>query len=343
MLKVVQSNRVENLAAELLRTQAEAPLADPLAEEVVVVQSPGMALWLRTEQAKAFGIAAGVAYPLPSLFAWRLIRTLVPAPADDPYAKRNLRWTLFRLLAALPQDAPAFAPLRHYLEGGEQGLKRFQLAERIADLFDQYLVYRPSWLAAWRRGQRLGLPGPHEAWQSALWAQAVAALGAAPDRATLLTAALERLAHSPPGALDDLLVPVAPRVALFGLSALPPGQLALFTALARHRPVTLYFLNPSADYWAEVLRPAVVARRQAEALKVAARRRWRLTRRRPWPISRPIPCWPRTGRWGGNFSISSWPLMVRRRCSTTLESGTKKRRWPSFSRLCSVGTMRPSC
>lgn len=267
MLKVVQSNRVENLAAELLRTQAEAPLADPLAEEVVVVQSPGMALWLRTEQAKAFGIAAGVAYPLPSLFAWRLIRTLVPAPADDPYAKRNLRWTLFRLLAALPQDAPAFAPLRHYLEGGEQGLKRFQLAERIADLFDQYLVYRPSWLAAWRRGQRLGLPGPHEAWQSALWAQAVAALGAAPDRATLLTAALERLAHSPPGALDDLLVPVAPRVALFGLSALPPGQLALFTALARHRPVTLYFLNPSADYWAEVLRPAVVARRQAEALK----------------------------------------------------------------------------
>ena len=48
MLKVVQSNRVENLAAELLRTQAEAPLADPLAEEVVVVQSPGMALWLRT-------------------------------------------------------------------------------------------------------------------------------------------------------------------------------------------------------------------------------------------------------------------------------------------------------
>ncbi len=267
MLKVVQSNRVENLAAELLRTQAEVPLAEPLAEEVVVVQSPGMALWLRTEQAKAFGIAAGVAYPLPSLFAWRLIRTLVPAPIDDPYAKRSLRWTLFGLLAALPSEAPEFAPLRHYLEGGEQALKRFQLAERIADLFDQYLVYRPSWLAAWGRGQRLGLPGPHEAWQSALWAQAVAALGAVPDRAALLTAALERLAQSPPGSLDDLLLPVAPRVALFGLSALPPGQLALFTALARHRPVTLYFLNPSADYWAEVLRPAVVARRQAEALK----------------------------------------------------------------------------
>ncbi len=267
MLKVVQSNRVENLAAELLGTQAKAPLVDPLAEEVVVVQSPGMALWLRTEQARAFGIAAGVAYPLPSLFAWRLIRTLVPAPVDDPYAKRSLRWTLFGLLAALPSEAPEFAPLRHYLEGGEQALKRFQLAERIADLFDQYLVYRPSWLAAWGRGQRLGLPGPHEAWQSALWAQAVAALGAVPDRAALLTAALERLAQSPPGSLDDLLAPVAPRVALFGLSALPPGQLALFTALARHRPVTLYFLNPSADYWAEVLRPAVVARRQAEALK----------------------------------------------------------------------------
>lgn len=267
MLKVVQSNRVENLAAELFRTQAEAPLADPLAEEVVVVQSPGMALWLRTQQAKAFGIAAGVAYPLPSLFAWRLIRTLVPAPGEDPYAKRSLRWTLFDLLATLPQEAPEFAPLRHYLEGGEQALKRFQLAERIADGFDQYLVYRPSWLAAWGRGQRLGLVGPHEAWQSALWAQAVATLGAVPDRAALMTAALERLTQSAPGSLDDLLAPVAPRAALFGLSALPPGQLALLTALARHCPVTLYFLNPSADYWADVLRPTVVARRQADALK----------------------------------------------------------------------------
>ena len=269
MLKVVQSNRVENLAAELLRTQAQAPLADPLAEDVVVVQSPGMALWLRTEQAKAFGIAAGVAFPLPSLFAWRLIRALVPAPVEDPYAKRNLRWTLFGLLAALPEDAPAFAPLRHYLEGGEQALKRFQLAERIADLFDQYLVYRPQWLAAWGEGRRLGLPGPHEAWQSALWAQALDALGAVPDRGALMAEALARLERSAPGSLREGLAPVAPRVALFGLSALPPGQLALFTALARHCPVTLYFLNPSADYWAEVLRPAVVARRQAEALKGA--------------------------------------------------------------------------
>ena len=108
MLKVVQSNRGENLAAEFLGTQAKAPLADPRAEEVVVVQSPGMALWLRTEQARAFGIAAGVAYPLPSLFAWRLIRTLVPAPVDDPYAKRSLRWTLFGPLKGSHVTSRAF-------------------------------------------------------------------------------------------------------------------------------------------------------------------------------------------------------------------------------------------
>ena len=149
------------------------------------------------------------------------------------------------------------------------------------------------------------MPGPHEAWQSALWARPWPP--SAPRlTATLLTAALERLAH-PPGALDDLLVPVAPRVALFGLSALPPGQLALFTALARHRPVTLYFLNPSADYWAEVLRPAVVARRQAEALKGGGAEALEAYEAAALAYLPAHPRWPRTGRWGGNFQSAPGP------------------------------------
>jgi exodeoxyribonuclease V gamma subunit len=37
--------------------------------------------------------------------------------------------------------------------GGCRLRKRFQLAERLADLFDQYQVYRADWLAAWAAGR----------------------------------------------------------------------------------------------------------------------------------------------------------------------------------------------
>ncbi|MFP3354641.1 exodeoxyribonuclease V subunit gamma, partial [Pseudoalteromonas sp. SIMBA_153] len=52
-----------------------------------------------------------------------------------------------------------------------------QLAERLADLFDQYQVYRADWLKDWAagehilntaRGERKALP-PGNRWQAELW------------------------------------------------------------------------------------------------------------------------------------------------------------------------------
>ena len=62
---------------------------------------------------------------------------------DDPYAKRNLRWTLFaaRGPAARRSSPCAAAALP---EGGEQGLKRFQPAEH-ADLISIWCTAHPGW------------------------------------------------------------------------------------------------------------------------------------------------------------------------------------------------------
>jgi exodeoxyribonuclease V gamma subunit len=59
-------------------------------------------------------------------------------------------------------DKPTFASLKNYLSDDTTGLRRYQLADRIADIFDQYLVYRPEWISAWERqddldiGKRVG-------------------------------------------------------------------------------------------------------------------------------------------------------------------------------------------
>jgi exodeoxyribonuclease V gamma subunit len=64
------------------------------------------------------------------------------------------------------------------------------LAVKIADVFDQYLLYRDDWLAAWERGELLGL-GPDEAWQALLWRELTK--DGHPHRARLLEDLLARL------------------------------------------------------------------------------------------------------------------------------------------------------
>ena len=52
---------------------------------------------------------------------------------------RDRTWRLMRLLPGLLAEE-AFAPLRRFLADDQDLRKRHQLAERLADLFDQYQV-----------------------------------------------------------------------------------------------------------------------------------------------------------------------------------------------------------
>ena len=48
-------------------------------------------------------------------------------------------------------DRQHFEPLQRFLTDDTDLRKRYQLAERLADLFDQYQVYRADWLEDWAK------------------------------------------------------------------------------------------------------------------------------------------------------------------------------------------------
>ena len=52
-------------------------------------------------------------------------------------------------------------------------IKRIQLAGKMADLFEQYLVYRPQYITAWNKGKSVNSKNEdftkHEEWQKYLW------------------------------------------------------------------------------------------------------------------------------------------------------------------------------
>ncbi len=256
MLQLHSSNRLESLFDRFSEVTAT-PLADPLTPETVVVQNQGMARWIAQQAAQRDGIAANLAFPLPASFFWEVMSAWFPGlPRDSVFDREPLIW---RVMAELPRhlEAPAFAELASYLSGEPRELKRLQLCTRIADLFDQYLVYRPDWLLAWERGEEAH-------WQAMLW-RSLAAGTAAEHRATMLARLRDAIASG--------LAPTRPlpeRVSLFGLTALAPAYLEMLAGLSGHTTAHLFLLNPSREYWADLVSERQRARRQGLAHRSGA-------------------------------------------------------------------------
>ena len=70
MLTIYHSIHLDVLKDLLVELLCQSPPANPLADEQILVQSPGMAQWLRLALAQRLGIAAGISFPLPASFLW---------------------------------------------------------------------------------------------------------------------------------------------------------------------------------------------------------------------------------------------------------------------------------
>ena len=243
-----RSNRLESLAGTIGRVM-RTPLGSPFVPETVVVQSQGMARWLKLELAARLGIAAHIRFPFPRAFAHELFRALdLTVDARPSFDPELLVWRIFQLLPAAASQ-PGFASVARYLADGDDR-KRFQLAGRLARLFDQYLVYRPDLIEAWDAGsadwpERFGAE-PGDAWQARLWH--MVGDGWATGHPAAWHGEFLRLARDgrlPQGRLPE-------RVSVFGVSSLPPFHLDLLTALATVSEVHVFLLQPTEHYWGDV-------------------------------------------------------------------------------------------
>lgn len=239
MLHLHLSNRPEALASALATVMRVDPLT-LLETEQIVVPSSAAARWLDFRLADGLGIATQTAFPFPAAFVWQLFGRVLPdVAATSPFDRAALQWRLLRLLGA--SGAPE---VRRYL-AADDGTRQFELAGRVAALFDRYLVERPDWIAAWSAGRRLGL-GPDENWQAALWHALVGELtGVAPEHPR--ERFLATLRQQP-----RMRAKLPRRVALWCVEAMPALYWEVFVGLAEWIELHVCVLAPSRAYWGDI-------------------------------------------------------------------------------------------
>lgn len=274
---IVHGNRLDELRGLVVSWMTRYPLR-PLESEIALVQSNGIAQWLKLALAQdpqdddlgGCGIAAAIEVQLPGSFMWQLYRTVLgkeEIPTTSLLDKAPLTWRLMRLLPQLIDQAH-FEPLRRFLTDDTDLRKRYQLAERLSDLFDQYQVYRADWLEDWAAGRHQlrsvrGDAKPLVAancWQAELWRallEDVGAQGMAQSRAGVHQRFMQRI-----DTLEQAPVGLPSRVIVFGISSLPAQALEALAGLARFSQVLLCVHNPCRHHWADIVADKDLLRHQ---------------------------------------------------------------------------------
>lgn len=258
-LQIFRASRLESLVAPLWALADQSWPDNVLEPQVLVAAHPGMKQWLVGQLARhngRTGIAANLDVVLPSTWLDRLAQSRLGkrAVALPRYQRKHLRWTLHAMLApghAIPGlgDPRIAAYLSDQGSGpqpaAEVARRRFQLADRLARIYTQYLVYRPDWLKAWEAGH-------------AAYASAGAGIDPALESqllAPLWKALATRLGRHRAQAIEDLRASLLaddsprPTVHVFGVNHLAPAELGVLRAYARQALVALYVPDPCREFW----------------------------------------------------------------------------------------------
>ena len=278
-VRLHHSNRMEALAGTLVRLMRADP-GDPFAPERIVVPHPTIGRWLSLALARGLGVAANVRIEQPAEFAWSLMREALPdLPRESAYAPERLRWRIHDVLPELATE-PGARAVRGYLGDGDPR-KRFELADRLARVFDRCLLYRPDWIREWERGAV-----PH--WQARLWrclageGRATAVEGPAAGEGRIAAesraAATNRVGGEGRGASaahwvaavdafherigSGVRPPGWPRrAAFFAVSSFSPSYLDVLRRAAEGIEIHLFMLVPCREYWGDIRSRREIARR----------------------------------------------------------------------------------
>lgn len=200
--------------------------------EVIITQSTGMTAWLKTELASRNGIIANIGFMNQDELLNEIYLLLFGIKSKNN--KDLLRYKVYKLLED-DDFKSEFPEVAGYYNGSD--LRRIQLAGRIADLFDQYQLYRSDMIELWESGQLTPAHPAAEMWQKWLWEKMkIESRKKTRDKLIDLLKANEALIRK-----------TYPRISLFGITIFTEFHLVFFKELSKYAKVDFYLCLPTSQ------------------------------------------------------------------------------------------------
>jgi len=256
MFHVIPGNRLE-LLVEPLKLLLAMEKQHVLSSDWILLPHRGMQHWLSMELANSRDrqISMNLDMHLPASGIWALIHKILGKDTSSQateWRRESLSWKLYYLLDSpeLTDHVLMQEPTAYWRSGSQatRNLKRYQLAEQIADLFEQYLIYRPDWIQQWQQGSA-------EHWQALLWQKLVMLSGHHP--LGFMQEALDKI-HTPASKLPE-------RIFIFAVNNLAPMWLDFLKQISDQSDIDfhIFYLNPSDEYWGDQVSEKQAARLRA--------------------------------------------------------------------------------
>lgn len=235
------SNCTEHLLEQMSVLLRVSPQRDIFSPELFLIQSQGMERLIIQTLADNLGTICNYRFLLPLDFLKFIANSLGIEPEEDSFSRELLAWRIDGILREL--DGEVWQDVREYLSSEQEGRKRFQLAWRLANVFDEYQLMRPEMLSSWEEQKRC-TDHAAEGWQSELWRRLLAQPGGEIHRGELFHGVISRLQEG----RNDL----PQRISIFGINTMPPLYLRFLRELSETMDIHFFVLSPSRSYLGEL-------------------------------------------------------------------------------------------
>ncbi|WP_413678196.1 exodeoxyribonuclease V subunit gamma [Prochlorococcus sp. MIT 0916] len=280
MLTIYRSNKAEWLA-EILGQELRLNPPEITEEVNVVVSTWPSSRWLSEKLSIINNINALVKYPFPGTYLKSLVKRIIGIDPNerDPWEKNHLVWNILELLPELIKEEDAQV-IRSWLKISEKeneqiNLNLWDLANNIAETFDDYILYRPGIIKQWlskktkKNSTEINV-NKNILWQEILFNLLYKKINKDPF-CIQVEKAIELLKKDDISKLD-----YPKNLYIYGLSSLAPLQIDLIQAFSKVINIKIYLISPCNDLW-----------QRCEARRLQFRNTWKTPPDRQWLLESP--------------------------------------------------------
>ncbi|AIQ97627.1 exodeoxyribonuclease V subunit gamma [Prochlorococcus sp. MIT 0801] len=280
MLTIYRSNKAEWLA-ELLGQELRLNPPEITEEVNIIVNTWPSSRWLSERLSIINNINALVKYPFPGTYLKRLVKRIIGIDPNekDPWEKNNLVWNILELLPELMKEEEAEI-IQSWLEKSDKendniNLNSWDLANNIAEIFDDYILYRPEIIKQWlskkaKKDFREFSVDKNIHWQEILFNLLYKKIKKDPF-CIQVEKAIKRLKKDDISKLD-----YPKNLYIYGISSLAPLQIDLIQAFSKVINIKIYLISPCNDLW-----------QRCEARRLQFRNTWNTPPDKQWLLESP--------------------------------------------------------